>query len=147
MITMTASTIAALEAYTFTDLPQLESLMLEYGLRQELKQLQDGDSSEEIMPAILTQADFVVVRRLHCDCSFAWFRNFLKRKPHLTSAKRRGAVATIGSYKTSVILNYADMPSVLSVDCSRDLTFDNIQAGTQFSYNTSCNNSPQCSVA
>ncbi|XP_055352918.1 uncharacterized protein LOC129598860 [Paramacrobiotus metropolitanus] len=139
MIHLSSSTIARLEVYTFTDLPRLDSLTFEDGLGAEFKQLQDGDSSEEVLP-VISQAEIDAVRRVHCDCSFAWFRNFLQRKPHLTAVKEKGQVVTIGSYKTS----YVDKYDVLSVDCARSLTYDNIRVGTQFSYNSTCYDASQC---
>ncbi|XP_055354759.1 uncharacterized protein LOC129600299 [Paramacrobiotus metropolitanus] len=145
MIRLYACTIASLEAYTFTDLPSLDSLALENGLGFDLQRLQKDYQAQDMLPVFLNQADFVIVRRLHCDCSLAWLRNFLKRKPHLTASKKQGQVAVIGIYITPSVGHYWDeWPHIFSVDCSRDLAYDNIRAGTQFSYNTSCHTAAQC---
>ncbi|XP_055347261.1 uncharacterized protein LOC129594552 [Paramacrobiotus metropolitanus] len=138
MIRFVISTIAMIETHTFTDLPRLKSLMLEYDLGLELMALHRGHESP------LTEADFAVVRRLHCDCSLAWLRNFLKQKLHLAAPKETGEVAVIGSYRTPAVTTHEEFPSVFSVDCTGNLTYDNIRAGTHFSYNTSCYDVAQC---
>ncbi|XP_055354417.1 uncharacterized protein LOC129600050 [Paramacrobiotus metropolitanus] len=140
MISFTRSSIGTLETGTFMDLLNLESLVLEDEIAYELRRYElypdDGDLFADFNPA-----DVERVRRLHCDCSFAWFRNFLKGKPHLTAVKREGEVFVVGNYVSPTRLTSVTYrPSVLSVDCSRPLTFNNTAVGTEFSYNTTCYN-------
>ncbi|XP_055352928.1 uncharacterized protein LOC129598865 [Paramacrobiotus metropolitanus] len=133
------STIAALEPYTFTDLPLLKTLLLENGLGAELYMLsEEADPRWRTNPSPLSYADFDTVRRLHCDCSFVWLRNFLTRHPFLMADKRSGEFAIIGNYMSPWVNTDAVWPVGLSVDCARNLTYASARVGPLFSYNTSC---------
>ncbi|XP_055354830.1 uncharacterized protein LOC129600365 [Paramacrobiotus metropolitanus] len=80
IVRFTATTIASLEAGTFTDLPALSILSLEFfGLWA-------GDLTQE-------QKDYA--RRLHCTCEFAWFRRWLDAKPTLLRHVKTGEVIRI----------------------------------------------------
>ncbi|XP_055352930.1 uncharacterized protein LOC129598869 [Paramacrobiotus metropolitanus] len=140
MITFQLCTIAAMEPYTFSDLLHLASLVLESGIGYELYKIhEDPDEIRRELLGKLTDADIAKVHRFHCDCSFSWFRNFLKHKPDLTASKRKGEVAIIGNYMTAFVNTDPFWPDVLSVDCARNLSYESARMGKLFSYNTSCN--------
>ncbi|XP_055330771.1 uncharacterized protein LOC129583087 [Paramacrobiotus metropolitanus] len=143
MIVLKLCSMASLELYTFTDLPQLQSITLDshvVNYLYNIRNIQLGSKRRiEPMPEKFSAEDVQWWRTLHCDCALAWFRNFLKQKPFLMAARRAGAVATIGTYRTPS-LDFGRFPDVLSVDCAKELVYDNIHAGSQFSYNTSCHN-------
>ncbi|XP_055354428.1 uncharacterized protein LOC129600062 [Paramacrobiotus metropolitanus] len=83
MICFRLSNIKTLEQYTFMDLPHLESLMLEKEISRELdlKEWYAG-RNRTYDSRFITSGGVHKVWRLHCGCSFAWLRNFLKQKPH-----------------------------------------------------------------
>ncbi|XP_055347422.1 uncharacterized protein LOC129594676 [Paramacrobiotus metropolitanus] len=144
-ITFSGCTIAALEPYTFTDLPHLQSLSLEDGVGYNLYQIEKYDAAmRRVHSGMLSDEDLEMFRKLHCDCSYAWYRNFLKQKPDLISDKRKGEVAIVGNYMTpSVDMIFAFLAAVLRVDCAQNLTYTNVErtmGGSQYSYNTSCYN-------
>ncbi|XP_055354267.1 uncharacterized protein LOC129599927 isoform X2 [Paramacrobiotus metropolitanus] len=154
-IQLMSATIGELEPYTFTDLPDLRSLILEDKIGNSLvaRVQYAGYFDTSLLPDTAVEN----VRRLHCDCSFAWFRNFLKKKPYLIAAKKKGVV-TMGTYikpskdvlspgafrnistMTAREATTMDWNPVLSVDCAHEFNWRNTQAGDQFAYNTSCYN-------
>ncbi|XP_055354398.1 uncharacterized protein LOC129600036 isoform X2 [Paramacrobiotus metropolitanus] len=69
------SSIAEIEAHTFTDLVNLRSLMLERDISYHLSAYTDKTGPMSFY-TIHNDADVERVRRLHCDCSYAWLRNF-----------------------------------------------------------------------
>ncbi|XP_055352929.1 uncharacterized protein LOC129598868 [Paramacrobiotus metropolitanus] len=139
MITFYMFTIETLEEYTFTDLLHLDSLVLEDGIVYELRRIQEYPNPPRRQQMVtLTDADIEKVRRIHCDCSLAWFRNFLKRRPYLTDGKEEGEVSVVGNYRTPIVNTIKLAPAVLSVDCARNLTYNSARVGSVFSYNTSC---------
>ncbi|XP_055347968.1 uncharacterized protein LOC129595081 [Paramacrobiotus metropolitanus] len=90
MIIFGYTTIQEMEAYTFTDIVHLESLALEKKIGYNLYLLQPEESKwlSSMRPWSLQASDMAKVGRLHCDCAFAWYRNFLKRKPYLIQGDR-----------------------------------------------------------
>ncbi|XP_055354264.1 uncharacterized protein LOC129599925 isoform X2 [Paramacrobiotus metropolitanus] len=155
-IHLMSATIGELEPYTFTDLPDLQSIILEDKIGNSLvaRVHYAGFYDTRLLPDAAVEN----VRRLHCECSFAWFRNFLKKKPYLIEAKREGQVVTMGTFKlpSSDVLppgtfrnvstlsareaTAMDWNPVLSVDCAHEFNWRNTQAGDQIAYNTSCYN-------
>ncbi|XP_055354399.1 uncharacterized protein LOC129600036 isoform X3 [Paramacrobiotus metropolitanus] len=136
------SSIAEIEAHTFTDLVNLRSLMLERDISYHLSAYTDKTGPMSFY-TIHNDADVERVRRLHCDCSYAWLRNFLKRKPYLLKGRSEGEVAIIGNFLTSGFGVAGEFRHYLNVDCSRPLTFANlpkVPVGTDapFAYNTQC---------
>ncbi|XP_055352935.1 uncharacterized protein LOC129598875 [Paramacrobiotus metropolitanus] len=135
------TTIDTIEPYTFTDLPHLRSLILEGGIGYELLSFNDRNdpiNSYRWSMSILNPGGVEKVRRLHCNCSYAWLRNFLKRQPHLTVPKKEGEIAIIGRYVTPAFASFVGHSLFLSVDCARSLSHQSAYVGTLFSYNTSC---------
>ncbi|XP_055348980.1 uncharacterized protein LOC129595874 [Paramacrobiotus metropolitanus] len=160
-----STTIAEMEPYTFTDLSNLQILTLEGEIAGNLFSRAENDHSEA--RSSLPDHVFEHIRRLHCACSFAWFRNFLKKKPHLTAAIRKGQLLKVGSFvlpeddirapgssanltalsrreldsfSISIEIFQNKWSPVLSVNCDEELNWENTQAGDLFSYNTSCYN-------
>ncbi|XP_055353493.1 uncharacterized protein LOC129599308 [Paramacrobiotus metropolitanus] len=131
------STIGAMEPYTFTDLVHLQNLALESGLYLRMKN-RDEDGGSPFFR--MTDEESQDIRRLHCDCLFAWFRNFLQEKPYLLASRTRGEIFSIGNYMSDyVFANNADgTQSMFYVDCAKNLSINNINAGPLFSYNTQC---------
>ncbi|XP_055339326.1 uncharacterized protein LOC129588930 [Paramacrobiotus metropolitanus] len=160
---ISATTIAEMEPYTFTDLNNLQILTLEAQIVDVLYTSAVKDHGHALARGSLPDYFFERARRLHCDCSFAWFRNFLKKKPYLTAARNAGNLLTVGSFKLpesnirapgssanvtaltrrdleNVDLFQHQWPPVLSVNCALDFNWRNTQAGNKFSYNTACYN-------
>ncbi|XP_055342618.1 uncharacterized protein LOC129591111 [Paramacrobiotus metropolitanus] len=134
-ISFESASIRFLEPYTFTTLPHLRSLVLDGGISWY------WIDRNYFMKNVKPSMDEDEVRRLHCDCSFAWLRNFLKTHAYLTSSKGKEDVFSVASYISPDTSgrgsNYSDS---LSVDCKGNFTLDNLQTGTEFSYNTGCYN-------
>ncbi|XP_055347973.1 uncharacterized protein LOC129595086 [Paramacrobiotus metropolitanus] len=130
-ITFTYSSVKELEPYTFTDLAHLKTLSLE------------GRVAYNIDMRQLPKDELESVKRLHCDCSFAWYRNFLKRNPHLIQKKRVGEAVAIGTYASEEFpMDMGLWPDPLTVNCAAALDKDNVYRNrklNQYSYNTSCN--------
>ncbi|XP_055350872.1 uncharacterized protein LOC129597300 isoform X2 [Paramacrobiotus metropolitanus] len=131
----TLSTIATLEPGTFADLPNLRSLILERKWIKELFSAKNPSSTNDYSASV---NDLDYLYNLHCDCSFAWLRRFLKKKPYLIDAKDPGEVFKIGNYFSEAITRTGNGTDVFSVDCSRNVTLENISTGSEFSYNASC---------
>ncbi|XP_055354419.1 uncharacterized protein LOC129600052 [Paramacrobiotus metropolitanus] len=144
MICFMSSIIDTLERYTFMDLPHLKSLMLEKEISSELARkewLAEVSSNRTYESKLISINDVQKVRRLHCDCSFAWFRNFLQLKPHLIAYREAGEVFIVGNYLSPYALSLRRVdPQMMSVDCARELTYNNTRVGKHFAYNTYCNN-------
>ncbi|XP_055348723.1 uncharacterized protein LOC129595669 [Paramacrobiotus metropolitanus] len=148
MITFTMSTMVALEAGTFTDLPFLWSLVLEKDFVSQLQhpfpKPKEGASDNDVAfyrwKKSEEDCERDYLQRLHCDCSFAWLRNLFRKKPYLIFEKNAGEVFAIGNYLSPVVSRQKDSADVLSVDCSQNLTVDNYFMGHEFSYNTVCSN-------
>ncbi|XP_055354401.1 uncharacterized protein LOC129600038 [Paramacrobiotus metropolitanus] len=144
MICFKSSIIDTLERYTFMDLPALESLVLEKEISFALYRKEKYAQRNRGRPyeyGLISSEDIQKVRRLHCDCSFAWLRNFLKRRPHLVSHKGEGEVFVVGNfYSPFVFTQESASPEMLSVDCARELTYNNSNGDLHFAYNTSCYN-------
>ncbi|XP_055347440.1 uncharacterized protein LOC129594694 [Paramacrobiotus metropolitanus] len=142
-ITFSHCTIEMLEPYTFADLPLLHSLSLEDGAGYVLFR-QHAYSTKRQFPNLLSEDDLDMIQKLHCDCSYAWYRNFLKQKPHLISGKRKGEIAIVGNYMTPFVdVGVLTTAAVLKVDCAQNLTYSNVGrnlGGSQYSYNSSCYN-------
>ncbi|XP_055347980.1 uncharacterized protein LOC129595090 [Paramacrobiotus metropolitanus] len=137
MISFSGSTIADLDPYTFTDLPDLLNLALERHVVIGLAAL-EGQQLSTIQVPKLTKTDLEHIKKLHCDCSSSWLRNHLKRKPYLTDAKKKGEVATVGNYFLPAE-NWSAWPDNLRVDCSKEIGSKNVAVyDTEFSYQTSC---------
>ncbi|XP_055348014.1 uncharacterized protein LOC129595127 [Paramacrobiotus metropolitanus] len=141
MIIFGLTTIQELEPYTFTDIAHLESLTLEMKIGYILYIMSKPEHDQFWEPGSLQGKDLDKVKKIHCDCSFAWFRNFLKRKPHLIQEKREGEVAVIGNY-LSESTNTGIWKGSLSVDCSMAFNYNNTYytKNRSYSYNTSCYN-------
>ncbi|XP_055342626.1 uncharacterized protein LOC129591118 isoform X2 [Paramacrobiotus metropolitanus] len=144
-IVLRLSSIQFLEPYTFTTLVHLHSLVLESYVSVDMVHHEERDKmNEEValpLPPNWKYYELEEVYRLHCDCSFAWLRNFFKTHPYLTTEKDRGEVFIVGSYASDIVDGRAmGYPEFLSVDCQRDLTPTNFLAGSEFSYNTGCYN-------
>ncbi|XP_055348986.1 uncharacterized protein LOC129595879 [Paramacrobiotus metropolitanus] len=162
---ISSTTIAEMEPYTFTDLNNLQILTLEAQIANDMYSRAENDHG--YARGSLPDHVFQHTRRLHCDCSFAWFRNFLKKKPYLTAAMKEGELMTVGSFKlpesdirapgssanvtaltpeelgrfsVSMLVIKNEWSPVLSVNCAQPFDWRNTQAGNQFSYNTSCYN-------
>ncbi|XP_055347424.1 uncharacterized protein LOC129594678 [Paramacrobiotus metropolitanus] len=138
-------TIAALEPYTFTDLPHLQSLSLEDGAASDLSLLDDHPdpaTKRRLYPYMFSEDGLESIRKLHCDCSYAWYRNFLKQKPSLIFGRGQGEIAMVGNYMTPFInMMDAFSAAVLKIDCAQNITYHNVQRnlrGSHYSYNTSC---------
>ncbi|XP_055348763.1 uncharacterized protein LOC129595707 [Paramacrobiotus metropolitanus] len=141
MIAFYMSTIETLEPGTFTDLPLLRSLILERFFGMVLAT--ENDPSQAAMYSHIGTEDYLDrLYTLHCDCSFAWLRNFLKRKPYLIEAKVPGEVFIVGNYLSEGVERTGNGTDVFSVDCSRKITLENVWTGSEFSYNTT-----DCDVA
>ncbi|XP_055344330.1 uncharacterized protein LOC129592344 [Paramacrobiotus metropolitanus] len=137
MVQFIAATIAEMEPYTFTNLKNLQSLRLEEELRYLLKQRADNNS-KSIRGNLIADSDVNRIARLHCNCSLAWFRNFLQAKPHLIAEKREGEVYVVGNFISDRVFAVGMFRSVLNVDCAKNVSIHNINAGPKFSYNTGC---------
>ncbi|XP_055342008.1 uncharacterized protein LOC129590682 [Paramacrobiotus metropolitanus] len=136
------SSIAEIEAHTFTDLVNLRSLMLERGLSDLLWYGKTGPVSLRTLPS---KADMEHMRRLHCDCFYAWLRNFLKTKPYLLQDRGDGEVAIVGNYRTTGFGVKGEFRPYLNVDCSLPLNFANLPnvppgVAAPFAYNMQCYN-------
>ncbi|XP_055353491.1 uncharacterized protein LOC129599303 [Paramacrobiotus metropolitanus] len=130
------STIDVIEPYTFTDLVQLQNLALEAGLYSMMQFREKSLGPPEFQ---LSDEDIQRVQRLHCDCAFAWFRNFLQEKPYLIADRDRGEMFAIGSYLSDHITVHGnEINSMFRVDCARNLSTNNVNASELFSYNTHC---------
>ncbi|XP_055348978.1 uncharacterized protein LOC129595872 [Paramacrobiotus metropolitanus] len=160
-----STTIAEMEPYTFTDLSNLQILTLEDQIAGDL--YSRGENDHGMAKGFLPDHVFEHIRRLHCDCSFSWLRNFLKKKPYLIMAMKKSQLMKVGSFElpeddirapgssanvTSLSRRELDnfhitmdiiqnkWSPVLSVNCAQAFNWKNTQAGSQFSYNTSCYN-------
>ncbi|XP_055349021.1 uncharacterized protein LOC129595912 isoform X2 [Paramacrobiotus metropolitanus] len=143
MIYIELSTIEDMEPYTFTDLKHLQLLVLEAAAYTGISQVETYQRIGRPDRAPLQPRDVERIRKLHCDCKYAWFRNFLRKNPSLTASKEPGEVYAVGAYKSPwIFIQNALIPDVLSVDCARPLAIDNIRRsnGSQYSYNTPCYN-------
>ncbi|XP_055347390.1 uncharacterized protein LOC129594653 [Paramacrobiotus metropolitanus] len=143
MIYIELSSIEDMEPYTFTDLKHLQLLVLESGAYTGIGQVETYRAIGRPDRAPLQDSDVERVRKLHCDCKYAWFRNFLRKNPSLIASKQPGEVYAVGAYKSPwIFIQGASSPDVLSVDCARPLVKDNIRPknGSQYSYNTQCYN-------
>ncbi|XP_055347408.1 uncharacterized protein LOC129594667 [Paramacrobiotus metropolitanus] len=132
-------TIAALEPYTFTDLPHLQSLELEGNVGYHLYRVHETPDRRIWDPEIFSDEDFEMIRKLHCDCSYAWYRNFLREKPYLTFGKVKGEIGVIGNYATPFV-DASFLSGALSVNCTQKLTYNNSNVGSEYSYNVPCFN-------
>ncbi|XP_055344714.1 uncharacterized protein LOC129592653 [Paramacrobiotus metropolitanus] len=156
MIYFTASSIQEVEPYTFTDLANLQSLTLE---RDVDLFIEGYNHCAPLMSwKCMNEQDMANIKKLHCDCSYAWYRNFLKKKPYLTKKRESGEVLTFGDYKTPSKFWFPlkEGVHVLNVDCAGNLTHvdpeifqawtsDNYYTGnenTPYSYNVSCYDLP-----
>ncbi|XP_055347446.1 uncharacterized protein LOC129594698 [Paramacrobiotus metropolitanus] len=140
MISLSSCTVAVLEPYTFTDLPHLQSLSLEDGVGFHLRRLQMHPNRSEWDPETFGEDDLAMVWKLHCDCSYAWYRNFLKKIPSLITGKNIGEIGSIGNYKTPYVGGVSSLSGLLSVNCTHKLTPDNSDIGSKYSYNVPCYN-------
>ncbi|XP_055344492.1 uncharacterized protein LOC129592472 [Paramacrobiotus metropolitanus] len=145
MIYFYKTAVGDMEPYTFTDIPHLQVLALETGLLDELDfiRVNETDPQHYARFHVSYEEKEERIRQLHCSCSYAWFRNFLKEKPFLTASKREeGEVFRLGDFASpSVPPEFApDYREMLSVDCSKPLTYENAHNGTEFSVNTTCCN-------
>ncbi|XP_055351037.1 uncharacterized protein LOC129597490 isoform X2 [Paramacrobiotus metropolitanus] len=137
LITFELITISALEPGTFTDLIHLRSLTLERDFIGALL----NQNSPKPKPAYsrFSNGDYLhYLHDLHCACSFAWLRSFLKQKPYLVEEKDLGEVFIIGNYLSPSVKRKGNETDVFSVDCSRKVTLDNIWTGSEFSYKACC---------
>ncbi|XP_055357136.1 uncharacterized protein LOC129602158 [Paramacrobiotus metropolitanus] len=128
------SSIDTLEPDTFTDLPHLRTLVLEKNLI--LAFFSPKNRSQAYYSVVTGYLDYL--QKLHCDCSSAWLRSFLKQKRYLIEEKEPGEVFRIGSYFSEAVKRTGNRTDVFSVDCSKNLTLENISTGNEFSYNVSC---------
>ncbi|XP_055354268.1 uncharacterized protein LOC129599928 isoform X1 [Paramacrobiotus metropolitanus] len=138
MMRFLGSTIESMEPYTFTNLGYLRSLVIEEHIAYFMEQKTDGLKHNLPAGNFIADADVERVRKLHCDCSFAWLRNFLKKNPSLIAEKVKGQAYILGNFLSAAVWIRDSYQSVLSVDCGKNFTQDNVRAGTQFSYNTAC---------
>ncbi|XP_055344329.1 uncharacterized protein LOC129592343 [Paramacrobiotus metropolitanus] len=141
MVQFIAATIESMEPYTFTNLRNLRSLRLEDQLRYLLKQ--KGNPIDQLYldrSKLIADEDVERITSLHCNCSLAWFRNFLRAKPFLTAEKRKGEDYIVGNFISDTVFVDGIYGSVLNVDCAKKVSIHNVDAGPQFSYNTSCYN-------
>ncbi|XP_055348719.1 uncharacterized protein LOC129595665 [Paramacrobiotus metropolitanus] len=137
MIAFYITSISALEPGTFTDLIHLRSLTLE---RDFTIALETKGHPESAYSYFATDDKLNYLYNLHCDCSFAWLRNFLEQKPFIIGEKEPGEVFIIGNYLSAGVERNRNTTDVFSVDCSRNITLENILIGSEFSYNvTQCN--------
>ncbi|XP_055355131.1 uncharacterized protein LOC129600574 [Paramacrobiotus metropolitanus] len=134
------STTDTLEPGTFTDLPHLRNLVLEKKLILALISAKNPNRTSNFSND--RYIDYVYT--LHCDCSFAWLRRFFKQNRYLIEGKEPGEVFRIGSYFSEAVRKTGNGTDVFSVDCSKKVTLENIWAGNEFSYNTSCSNEMIC---
>ncbi|XP_055327528.1 uncharacterized protein LOC129580843 [Paramacrobiotus metropolitanus] len=134
-IVFSLSTISTLEPGTFTDLPNLRTLILEKSWIVELFGASTPSSSNNYSASV---NDLDYLHNLHCDCSFAWLRRFLKQKPYLIEAKEPGEVFRVGNYFSAAVKRNGNDTNVFSVDCLKNVTLENIWTGNQFSYNEHC---------
>ncbi|XP_055354413.1 uncharacterized protein LOC129600047 [Paramacrobiotus metropolitanus] len=143
MICFGASVIDHLQRYTFMDLPHLRSLMLEKDITFELnakEMLAERSSTGTYKPKFMSNREVMELRHLHCDCSMTWFRNFLKLR-QLLAEREVGEVFIVGNYLSPYIHPMGSLHSqMMSVDCARELTYNNTRVGMDFSYNTYCDN-------
>ncbi|XP_055340743.1 uncharacterized protein LOC129589869 [Paramacrobiotus metropolitanus] len=137
MIAFYESTISALEPGTFTDLIHLRSLTLEsYIIRTLLNQY----IPEPAYRRFTTDDYLHYLYDVHCDCSYAWLRSFLKQRPYLIEKKNLGEVFIIGNYLSPAVERSGNKTDVFSIDCSKNVTLDNIWTGSEFSYKAACSN-------
>ncbi|XP_055340763.1 uncharacterized protein LOC129589887 [Paramacrobiotus metropolitanus] len=129
------TTISSLEPGTFTDLIHLRSLTLE---KHYIKVLINQNNPNPAYIKFSTDGNLHYLYDLHCGCSFAWLRSFLKQKPYLIGEKDPGEVFIIGNYISPAVERSGNKTDIFSVDCSRNVTLDNIWAGNEFSYKTNC---------
>ncbi|XP_055342385.1 uncharacterized protein LOC129590949 [Paramacrobiotus metropolitanus] len=144
-------TIAAIEPYTFTDLPLLGALQLETGLdymlREELPKKLFGASKYGQPPKREKILHHLYER--HCDCAYTWLRNMFRRGPELLSRRRDGELVIIGNYFPRDHRHFGD-DGVLLVDCAAGNASTFFESGTGralefipahlFSLNTTCHN-------
>ncbi|XP_055340756.1 uncharacterized protein LOC129589880 [Paramacrobiotus metropolitanus] len=135
MVAFCLTTISSLEPGTFTDLIHLRSLTLE---RYFIRALWNKYDPQPAYSRFTTDDYLHYLYDVHCDCSYAWLRSFLKQKPYLTEEKDPGEMFIIGNYLSPAIARKGNKTDVFSVDCSRNVTLNNIWAGSEFSYNTTC---------
>ncbi|XP_055348766.1 uncharacterized protein LOC129595709 [Paramacrobiotus metropolitanus] len=134
MVTFYITSISALEPGTFTDMPHLGSLILE---RDFITALWNIGNPESAYSKFATDEYLDYLYNLHCGCSFAWLRNFLEQKPFLIEEKNEGEVFIIGNYLSQAVQFHRNHTDILSVDCSKDITVENVYTGHKFSYNAS----------
>ncbi|XP_055356131.1 uncharacterized protein LOC129601357 [Paramacrobiotus metropolitanus] len=101
------TSFASIEPNTFTDLPQLKSLLLE------------AESKAEI----------AAIRKIHCDCDYAWLRNWLDANPHLLSDRDEGELYIIGNHLSKRVFRST---AFYAVDCALPTLFI---ANADYDYN------------
>ena len=102
MIIFWNSTVGSLERNSFTDLPELATLSLEW----------------KISPPF-DESQIAHLQRFHCDCDYAWFRKWLEKNPSLLAARNKYEV-----YSTSHTNNIAfEKDSVFyAIDCAKPVS-------------------------
>ncbi|XP_055349136.1 uncharacterized protein LOC129596010 [Paramacrobiotus metropolitanus] len=103
IIAFTNTTILSLEQDTFTDLPALKLLSLEYGLNQMdtfTKSLRD------------------YLKKLHCSCEFQWFRDWWSSNQDLLREAKKDEIFNILGQFGSPPVSKAE--TYLPIDCAVD---------------------------
>ncbi|XP_055356123.1 uncharacterized protein LOC129601352 [Paramacrobiotus metropolitanus] len=125
------TSIASIEPNTFTDLPQLKSLLLEDRLAWFPPSVEDTPES---------QTEIVAIRKIHCDCDYAWLRNWLDANPHLLGDRDEGELYIIGNHLSKRVFRST---AFYPVDCALPTLFierEDYQDNTdlKFAINAAC---------
>lgn len=93
-------TVRYIESGSFENLPSLQLFAPDYGITTE------------------NAGEFKVhLRKLHCDPTYRWLREYLELNPKLINPKEPAEVYMIGSFRSS-LWNYRDI--FFAVDCTKD---------------------------
>ncbi|XP_055329798.1 uncharacterized protein LOC129582316 [Paramacrobiotus metropolitanus] len=107
------TTIETLEENTFTNLPSLVSLALEYNLKCS------EETADPLQPVMFTQRIRDYLFHLHCGCEFAWFRRWWSNN----TARFMQIADDTGAYSIASALNsyYAFKEDQIPIDCAKPI--------------------------
>ncbi|XP_055344752.1 uncharacterized protein LOC129592684 [Paramacrobiotus metropolitanus] len=125
------TSIASIEPDTFKNLPELRSLALENRLGANA--LRGSNASD-------SDLNVAAVRKIHCDCDYAWLRNWLDAHPYLLSDRDEGELYVIGNRLSNRVFRST---AFYAVDCASPTLFIEQgefkdRTGLRFSVNAHC---------